>query len=133
MKTKPEHLIPTPQPLNPKQVGITHGDKTKELLLEKGEGGAGLMWSVPRGRDKLAPRPFVVSQVGSCCCWGVYLWLGVAEWVLRVAYSGVRAACCLVFIACFLVLIACCLLVVAQRNTSEGSQSTPSLTRPPNF
>ena len=47
------------------EVGITHGDKTKELLLGKDEDGAGLHWTVPRGRDKHAPRPFVASQVDS--------------------------------------------------------------------
>jgi len=44
------------------QVGITHGDKTKELLLEKSETGV-LQWAVPRGVEKAAPRPFVVKEI----------------------------------------------------------------------
>mmetsp|Transcript_2539 Transcript_2539/g.4057 ORF Transcript_2539/g.4057 Transcript_2539/m.4057 type:complete len:1460 (+) Transcript_2539:76-4455(+) len=44
------------------EVGITHGDKTKELLLEISESGV-LQWAVPRGVDKAAPRPFVVKEV----------------------------------------------------------------------
>lgn len=44
------------------EVGITHGDKSKELLLEKRDGEP-LQWNVPRGRDKQAPRPFNVAAI----------------------------------------------------------------------
>ena len=67
------------------EVGITHGDKTKELLLEKCEGG-GLEWSVPRGRARHAARPFKVQDIPALvgdgfdlCVTGSALQAGIAR------------------------------------------------------
>lgn len=50
------------------EVGITHGNKDKELLLEAGDSGE-LQWVVPRGvatrgHEKTAPVPFRVPDIG---------------------------------------------------------------------